>query len=69
MRSRSEENILKELAVLAGAGYQEVVFSGINLSSYGRTPAPPWPRCAKRPPGAGHPAHPPGQPGAGPDGR
>ena len=36
VRSRSEENILKELAVLAGAGYQEVVFSGINLSSYGR---------------------------------
>ena len=36
VRSRSEENILKELAVLAGAGYQEVVFSGINLSSYGQ---------------------------------
>ena len=36
MRSRSEENILKELAVLAGAGYKEVVFSGINLSSYGQ---------------------------------
>ena len=36
VRSRSEENILKELAVLAGAGYKEVVFSGINLSSYGQ---------------------------------
>lgn len=36
VRSRQEENILKELAVLAGAGYREVVFSGINLSSYGK---------------------------------
>ncbi len=36
VRSRREENILKELAVLAGAGYREVVFSGINLSSYGK---------------------------------
>lgn len=36
VRSRAEENILKELAVLAKAGYREAVFSGINLSSYGR---------------------------------
>lgn len=36
VRSRQEENILKELAVLARAGYREVVFSGINLSSYGQ---------------------------------
>ncbi len=36
VRSRSEESILRELAVLAKAGYREVVFSGINLSSYGR---------------------------------
>ena len=36
VRSRSEEAILRELSVLAKAGYREVVFSGINLSSYGR---------------------------------
>jgi threonylcarbamoyladenosine tRNA methylthiotransferase MtaB len=36
VRSRTEENILRELAVLAQAGYREVVFSGINLSSYGK---------------------------------
>ena len=36
VRSRSEESILRELAVLARAGYREVVFSGINLSSYGK---------------------------------
>ena len=36
MRSRAEESILGELAALAKGGYAEVVFSGINLSSYGR---------------------------------
>ena len=36
VRSRAEESILKELAVLAKAGYAEAVLSGINLSSYGK---------------------------------
>lgn len=36
VRSRKEENILRELEVLSRAGYREVVFSGINLSSYGQ---------------------------------
>lgn len=36
VRSRAEDNILKELAVLAKAGYREAVLSGINLSSYGK---------------------------------
>ena len=36
VRSRAEESILGELAALAKGGYAEVVFSGINLSSYGR---------------------------------
>ena len=36
VRSRDEESILEELRRLAAAGYKEVVFSGINLSSYGR---------------------------------
>ncbi|WP_367925380.1 tRNA (N(6)-L-threonylcarbamoyladenosine(37)-C(2))-methylthiotransferase MtaB [uncultured Ruthenibacterium sp.] len=36
VRSRQEENVLKELAILSKAGYREVVFSGINLSSYGQ---------------------------------
>ena len=35
VRSRREENILRELEILGKAGYREVVFSGINLSSYG----------------------------------
>ncbi len=35
VRSRSEESILNELHALARSGYSEVVFSGINLSSYG----------------------------------
>lgn len=35
-RSRPEESILSELERLAGAGFAEVVFTGINLSSYGR---------------------------------
>ena len=33
VRSRREENILRELEILGKAGYREVVFSGINLSS------------------------------------
>ena len=36
VRSRAEASILRELAVLARAGYREVVLSGINLPSYGR---------------------------------
>ena len=36
VRSRSEESILNELKALAAAGYKEVVFSGINLPSYGQ---------------------------------
>lgn len=36
VRSRSEVSILKELEALAAAGYKEVVFSGINLPSYGQ---------------------------------
>ena len=36
VRSRAEESILNELKALAKGGYAEVVFSGINLSSYGR---------------------------------
>ena len=36
VRSRAEESILGELAALAKGEYAEVVFSGINLSSYGR---------------------------------
>ncbi len=35
VRSRTEESILNELHALAQSGYSEVVFSGINLSSYG----------------------------------
>lgn len=35
VRSRSEESILNELHALSASGYSEVVFSGINLSSYG----------------------------------
>lgn len=36
VRSRSEESILKEMQLLADAGYAECVLSGINLSSYGK---------------------------------
>ncbi len=36
VRSRSEESILAELETLAANGYSEAVFTGINLSSYGR---------------------------------
>ena len=35
VRSRSEEDILKEVRALADRGYQEVVLTGIHLSSYG----------------------------------
>lgn len=36
VRSRDEENILRELRVLAQSGYAEAVLTGINLSSYGK---------------------------------
>lgn len=36
VRSRDEENILAELHTLAAAGHREVVFTGINLPSYGK---------------------------------
>lgn len=36
VRSRSEASIIRELEALAAAGYKEVVFSGINLPSYGQ---------------------------------
>lgn len=35
IRSRREENILAEAAGLAAAGYQEIVLTGIHISSYG----------------------------------
>lgn len=36
VRSRQEQNILNELQTLAASGHKEVVFTGINLPSYGR---------------------------------
>lgn len=36
VRSRAQDNILQELQTLAKSGYKEVVFTGINLPSYGR---------------------------------
>lgn len=36
VRSRSEESILAELKSLSESGYGEAVFTGINLSSYGK---------------------------------
>lgn len=36
VRSRDEENILRELTALARGGYSEAVLTGINLSSYGK---------------------------------
>lgn len=36
VRSRPAENIVRELEVLARGGYAEAVFTGINLSSYGK---------------------------------
>ena len=66
VRSRAEESILGELAALAKGGYAEVVFSGINLSSYGRDTGTDAGRDrAKRPaqvPGIA--PHSPGEPGA-----
>ncbi len=38
VRSRSEEEILKEVRSLAGNGYKEMVLTGIHLSSYGLDP-------------------------------
>ena len=35
VRSRSKEEIMKEIQVLAEAGYQEIVLTGIHLSSFG----------------------------------
>lgn len=35
VRSRPEENVLKEVRGLAEAGYREVVLTGIHISSYG----------------------------------
>lgn len=35
VRSRDEEDILKEVTCLAGNGFKEVVLTGIHLSSYG----------------------------------
>ena len=37
IRSRSEDDILKEIEGLAAGGYREVVLTGIHLSSYGMT--------------------------------
>lgn len=36
VRSRSEENVMRELEALTESGYREAVFTGINLSSYGK---------------------------------
>jgi len=36
VRSRSEENILKEVSGLAHSGYKEVVLTGIHVASYGK---------------------------------
>lgn len=36
VRSRKEEDILREVGGLVEAGYQEIVITGIHLSSYGR---------------------------------
>ena len=40
VRSRKEEEILKEIAALAENGYREVVLTGIHISSYGMDFAP-----------------------------
>lgn len=37
IRSRKPEEVLAEVERLAGAGYREVVLTGIHLSSYGKT--------------------------------
>ncbi|MEF9865223.1 MAG: tRNA (N(6)-L-threonylcarbamoyladenosine(37)-C(2))-methylthiotransferase MtaB, partial [Oscillospiraceae bacterium] len=36
VRSRAESDVLKELAQLSANGFAEAVFTGINLSSYGK---------------------------------
>lgn len=36
VRSREEENILQEITSLAQKGYKEIVYTGINLPSYGK---------------------------------
>ncbi len=36
VRSRNKEDVIREVTVLAQNGYQEVVLTGIHLSSYGR---------------------------------
>lgn len=36
VRSRSEENILKEITGLARSGYKEIVLTGIHVASYGK---------------------------------
>lgn len=36
IRSRAEEDVLSEVRSLAAAGYQEIVLTGIHLSSYGQ---------------------------------
>lgn len=36
VRSRTEENILQEIKTLADNGYKEIVYTGINLPSYGK---------------------------------
>lgn len=40
VRSRKEEEILTEIAMLAEKGYQEVVLTGIHISSYGTDQKP-----------------------------
>ena len=35
MRSRAKEDVVREVTELAANGYQEVVLTGIHLSSYG----------------------------------
>lgn len=36
IRSRAEKDVLEEVRTLAAAGYQEIVLTGIHLSSYGQ---------------------------------
>ncbi|MDL2294472.1 tRNA (N(6)-L-threonylcarbamoyladenosine(37)-C(2))-methylthiotransferase MtaB [Ruminococcaceae bacterium OttesenSCG-928-D13] len=52
-RSRDEAGILAELSQLAAAGYAEVVFTGINLSSYGRDTGTNLAELAQRAAGVG----------------
>ena len=57
VRSRRPEDVLEEVRRLAESGCQEVVLTGIHLSSYGVDPDDP---CC-----GWHPADPPGLPGTG----